>query len=285
MIDSLIGYLLDAFDHTLRQLLLLLGPGLILAFMMQYVSMFLERKLRLLLGSKLYLVMFGALSTTIHETGHAIFCLLFFHRITEMKLFTLDPDERTMGYVRHSYNPDNKFQVFGNLFIGIGPILFSAFLIYLLSQWYVGYDLRNIIDLNFNGSVSMGFFRFLAETFTRIVTGMAAFVPWFFSHIQLGDLSTWIFLYLAFVIGSAVNLSPADIRGARSGFFVLIIVLFLANIIASTLFQVHLTASAAKLSTLYSFFYSIMALALFLNCVLLVATCGLQILFRVFRRP
>jgi len=89
---------------------------------------------------------------------------------------------------------------------------------------------------------------------------MTVFVPLFLSHVQLTALSTWLFFYLAFVIGSSMNLSSADIRGAQSGFTVLVIV----NIIASILFLVHLTESVAKFSTMYSFFYSIMALAVFL---------------------
>ncbi|MBQ9785746.1 MAG: hypothetical protein IJW29_09610 [Clostridia bacterium] len=82
-----------------------------------------ERLFVRLVGSSRFIYVSSVIGTPIHETGHAIMCLLFGHRITEMKLL-LPPGHPsgTLGYVSHDYNPRNPWARLGNLFIGIGPI-------------------------------------------------------------------------------------------------------------------------------------------------------------------
>lgn len=65
----------------------------------------------------------SVVGTPVHELGHALMCIPFAHRITDMKLL-LPPSRRsrTLGYVEHSYNRKNPWAVFGNLFISFGPI-------------------------------------------------------------------------------------------------------------------------------------------------------------------
>ena len=65
----------------------------------------------------------AVIGTPVHELGHALMCIPFAHRITDMKLL-LPPSRRsrTLGYVEHSYNRKNPWAVFGDLFISFGPI-------------------------------------------------------------------------------------------------------------------------------------------------------------------
>lgn len=76
----------------------------------------------------------GGLGTFIHELSHAIMCIIFGHRIDDIKLlkFNLNDDQEqegnkgSLGYVNHSYNPHSVWQLIGNLWIGLAPIFGCA---------------------------------------------------------------------------------------------------------------------------------------------------------------
>ncbi len=75
----------------------------------------------------------SVIGTPVHECGHALMCLLFGHKITAVKLWSLGKDG-TYGYVEHRYNRKNLWARLGNLFIGLGPI-FSGLGVIVLVLW------------------------------------------------------------------------------------------------------------------------------------------------------
>ncbi len=84
----------------------------------------------------------SVVGTPIHEFGHALMCIPFAHRITDMKLLMFPTRRsRTFGYVEHNYNRKNVWAVFGNLFISFGPIFSGLAVIVLVlnlcfpTQW------------------------------------------------------------------------------------------------------------------------------------------------------
>lgn len=103
--------------------------------------------------------------TPVHESGHALMCLLFGHKITDMRLWCPLRSDGTLGYVEHTYKKKNIYMVLGNMFIGMGPIfsgLLFTFLVmllcfpqafkgYILSVFSGGYSSFDLSDLLSDG--------------------------------------------------------------------------------------------------------------------------------------
>lgn len=210
-------YVVDGVLTTGKQLLLLFGPMFAIAFTMNFLSGVMERKLTRLFGMKLYLFLFAWLGTTVHESGHAIFCLIFRHKINEIRFFHPDPETGTLGYVNHSYNPKSLYQNIGNFFIGIGPIILGAIVIYLSTKFLL--HGISVVPTNSEGHSFSGAFSQATDIFMGIFT-MDNFTSWKF----------YLFVYIALSVGSAINLSPPDIKGAAHGFFIITLALLLLNL-------------------------------------------------------
>ena len=103
MVETILLYIWKATLTSLVQIGILFVPGLVLTLVVNYVSTLLQRRALLTIGRGWYLGLFGWLGTIIHELGHALFCIIFRHKITEMKLFDPDPETGTLGYVQHTY--------------------------------------------------------------------------------------------------------------------------------------------------------------------------------------
>src|SRR5690606_23839416 len=114
-------------------LLTLVGPIVLLAFIMNFISRKNESLGYKVMGQNVYLYGFAWLGTSIHELGHAIFAILFAHKISEIKLFT-PGSGKSLGHLKHSYTKGNPYQTLGNFFIGLGPILLGSFLL-LVVTW------------------------------------------------------------------------------------------------------------------------------------------------------
>ncbi len=121
------------------------------------VAWFARKVFMYFVGDSATLVLYASsvVGTPVHELGHALMCIPFAHRITDMKLL-LPPSRRsrTLGYVEHSYNRKNPWAVFGDLFISFGPI-FSGIGVMILvlslcfpTQWNAYLDSSRMIVEN-----------------------------------------------------------------------------------------------------------------------------------------
>lgn len=204
------NWLLQALAHGLVVSLPLLLPALL----MQWASRTLEREAVRTLGARAYLLLFGWLGTATHELGHALFHVLFGHRITRMKLFSLDPQSESLGYVRFEFNPGRLWHRLGLFFAGIGPILFGSACILMAArvllpggQLYPGPAPHEV--LNELGGIPAWLQTLPSATWelaTRLLHGIGS--------------GTWrapLFLWLAFSVGSSITLSTADLRLAARG--------------------------------------------------------------------
>ena len=179
---GIISYVGSAIWNTVLFLLFGILPWIAVAFIMQLLSNSIRKSLAKLLGIQgyIYLTCPGVM---VHEIGHAVFCLIFRHKIVEMKLFSPEEDG-TLGYVNHSYNPNSFYQRIGNFFIGTGPIWFGVAVLCLIS-WLLLPDEMQISD--------------------------------FFSLNFWGRWQSYIWLYLALTISSHITLSPPDLAGSVDG--------------------------------------------------------------------
>lgn len=179
---GLINYIGQVIWQTILFLLIGVLPWIAVALVMQLLSNSIRKSLAKIFGIQGYIYL-TAPGVMIHEIGHAIFCLIFRHKIVEMKLFSPEEDA-TLGYVNHSYNPNSFYQRIGNFFIGTGPIWFGVAVLCLIS-WLLLPNEMQISD--------------------------------FFSLNFWGRWQSYIWLYLALTISSHITLSPPDLAGSVDG--------------------------------------------------------------------
>ena len=249
------NYLTRVLEHTGSQILVFIVPALILALLMQVVTRSVAISATQTFGNKGYLYLFGWIGVPVHEFGHALFCLIFMHKIDEIKLFQPDSETGTLGYVRHSYNPSNLYQRCGNFFIGIGPIILGSLVIFVSAKLLMSSTLTLHSAPRTDGIVE------------SLLSASSGAFDYFLNLFQMEALSRWqtyLFLYISFSVGSTITLSPPDIKGAFSGFITLVITVLVLNAITLP-FGDFGNSLYTLLSPGYQFFYAILFFVLLTN--------------------
>jgi len=128
---------------------------LVIPFVFVTLLTFLNRNTKAFLAngfgvnSELYL---GFIGIFFHELSHLVTAVLFGHRIDKVRLLKRPHPHRrgadgepdlALGYVNHTWNQRNWYQVTGNLFIGIAPIFGCAAVLLgltalLIPSWFQG---------------------------------------------------------------------------------------------------------------------------------------------------
>jgi hypothetical protein len=265
LLTDILGYIWQVILGTITQLFMLLGPLLLLAFIMHFVAKKNENLSYKVMGPKVYLYGFGWLGTAVHELGHAIFALIFRHKITKINLFNIKADNGQLGFVNHSYNPKSTYQRIGNFFIGIGPILFGSILLYFFSWLFFGFGYSKIAAYEF----------VTEDIFTWSNFGVIISTTWnnvwsYFGVVFAGPRSGFfkilLFIYLLYSIGSSITLSKSDIKGSLDGFIYFVISLFVFNLLSSWIGDFMLWLIIDSL-VLFSGFYFILILSILINLI------------------
>ncbi len=202
----------------------------------------------------------GLIGTPIHELGHAFFCLIFFHKIKEIKLFQPNSQDGTLGYVSHSYNPKNIYQQIGNFFIGIGPILFGTGILVLLMRFCIPGVFFGFITQVGSASTS--------NLFPTVLSGMTVL----FNPVNFQNGLFWVFFIVAILITLHMSLSMADVKGSVVGFLFLAVFMLLVNIGLYFLptIQSAVTVTCIRIGIFSIYFFSIaIAVSLALNLIAL----------------
>ena len=183
---------------------------LVLAVLLQLVTLSLRRRWYEVLGERSWITL-AVPGTVVHETGHALFCLLFRHRILEMKLFAPAPDG-TMGMVNHSWDSRSFYQRAGNFFIGTGPIITGSCVIALLTVVLMPEVWE---ELDFPELYSF------SDLWAALLSLLCRMVRTFCSAQVWSKWQTWVWVISTLLIGSHVTLSREDLKNAAAGIWLI----------------------------------------------------------------
>lgn len=212
----------------------------------------------------------GFFGTPVHEIAHALMCLVFGHRIHEVKLFQISSDDGTLGYVKHSYNKKNVYQVIGNFFIGVAPITVIAVVLYLLSLWLVPGMAAEMFAHTQSITMEAG----LGSAFKSVFLSIGEFFSF------AGSGKWWLFLFISSFLTLHMTLSGADIKGAWGGLIVLLLLLLLLDIIFALVSVSILNGFTQFCLSVGGYLTSILMLALIISLIV----TGISFLFKLFVR-
>lgn len=171
-------------------------------------------------GGRTVCILTGLIGTPVHEGAHALACLLFGHRISEVKLFDLDPSDGTLGYVRHSYNPKSFYQRLGNFFIGTAPVVVISLLMALIAYLVLPEMFFAVREELAGGS------------FSTLGGALAAFGRAFAAMFSFAARPRWwALLFAGLLFCLHMSLSRADVKGALGGLFFVLVLLAAANVV------------------------------------------------------
>lgn len=234
MIKDFIYFIVVILSKTIIDLFRLFGSIILFGFILYVLSSLTRRIFAKTLGSKTEVYLTGWIGTPIHELSHALFCLIFRHKINDIKLFNTKSD--TIGYVLHSYDSRSWYQQIGNFFIGVGPIIIGTLIVYLLFILLAPELKSNIFKMPhvqykemFNSEILSilyysvsNIFVYTYNIFINIIKNVAA-------YSSFKSITFWIFLYLSISIASHMELSPADLSHAWKGMIVIFAVSLILN--------------------------------------------------------
>jgi len=245
MFNDIIYFILYVFVRTITQIFNLFGQVIIFGFILYALASITRIIYARTLGSKAELYITGWLGTPIHEVSHALFCILFNHKIDDMKLLDLRSSNGVIGYVTHSYDIRSWYQQAGNFFIGVAPILVGSVIIYLITTIFSPEIKNNLftsietlpMSKNIMDIKSM-FFLSISNTlmiFTSATNIIQTLITTLLENNYFSKPSFWIFLYIAISVSSHMELSPADISHAWKGIIVIVAFMLILNTIIAFL--------------------------------------------------
>jgi hypothetical protein len=272
-------FIFEVLKLTFLQFFIVLGPFLIIAFLLHFVSSWFQISLYNLLGERPYHILFGKLSTIIHEFGHAIFCFIFRQKVRYIDL------SRDNAHVGREIKPGNVFQFIGEFFVGIGPILLSIAILYLLAFLFFKETIllhftdleTSYLDFETFESIKR-FLRILNTTFFAVIYN-------FFTAENLMNWKFYIFLYALIIAGDSMALSKNDIRIFLPSLTIPLAVFLIFSIFDQIEGKTTDTYVLYSISKYYSSFISVMLLCLLFNLLINIPLFVLSMLKRmVFHR-
>lgn len=189
-------------------------------------------------------LIFGWLGVVIHECSHLLLALIFGHHVDRVALLRVpdpdNPNDKSLGYVSHSWNDHNFYQRAGNPFIGIAPVI-GCNIVMALATRYLATPVYNQWQSLFG--------------FGSPAAGNPAWWQWLL----------WLIIIINISIGG-FDLSRADLQNASHGLLMTTVLLIVASGILT--FTVDASNFAYQLQSWLLPFYACLALAIGLNAIL-----------------
>ncbi len=245
----------DLIIATLSQMASLFAGVFIFGLLIHFISQLTFKSLERSFGSKgVYFVAW--LGTPIHELGHALFCVIFLHRIVEIKFFKPDPVTGTLGYVSHTWSKTNPWAVLGNFFIGIGPVVLGCAVLFTTFYFLIPNSSQVWDSIIFEVS-EMGEGQSMGSYWAVFQSSSLALVKIIFTLANLASWQFWVFVYLSICVASNIRLSLSDIKGSLSGLGCIILIFLLINflgLITGFGSEKFFPLTASSLGVVYSLF-------------------------------
>jgi len=206
------------------------GGIFVMGFLLYFLAKFTRNLFAKSFGYRSEIYTTAWIGTPVHELGHAIFCILFGHRIRKINLFKPNAKDGSLGSVEHSYSSRNIYQRTGNFFIGAGPLFSGSLLIlvlikFLLPNGDTAFDILSTKP-DLTKTVATGF----SDYFYSIAGRAFSVFPVIFSKANLTHWQFWLFLYLAIAVSSHMSLSPPDVKTMLSGLLTILVLMFVFNL-------------------------------------------------------
>lgn len=230
-LNDFFNFLKQVILSTFSQLSWLLGLLFIFGFVLYVFARLTRITFVKTSGRTLDVIITGWIGTPIHEFGHILFCLLFRHKILDVKLYNPNPKDNTLGFVNHSFDSKSIYQRVGNFFIGIGPIIFGTLVIYTALRFLVPNTKEVFSSISSQSSILIKNLHGEWSGFSTILETTLSTLKVLFNTHNFSSYQFWIFLYLSICISSHMELSPPDIKGAISGLIIIVLLFLVLNII------------------------------------------------------
>ena len=228
---------------------------------------------------KIGIMLTGFIGTVVHEFAHYVLCLVFGHQVVEVAWFRPIQGMRdgVLGYVQHSYNPNNLYEQVGNFFIGIAPLLLGSIFILLLFRTCLPSASKRFTQQMQEQMRRLASDFTLGHIFSLIFKQAGALFRNLFTGENFRKPGFWIFMIAAYSISTHMSLSLADLQGALVG----VGVIFIAIVVGCfVLALVHLPVKrcAGALVKYNAFLISIFSVALIFSAMTLLISAGLYYL-------
>ena len=261
--------MIEIFKLSLLLSLSIIGALIIFGFLIGKI----ESKSNELIYSKLGkygIIGTGIIGTTIHEFSHALLCKIFLHKITDIKWFSLNIEDRELGHVNHTFNKNSIYQRVGNFFIGVAPILVGSILLTLFYKIFLDNSFNTILEnINVNSYLYLGKNFNLIDFFKLLLNQFILFLKSTFTINNLSSISFWIFLFIAISISTHMSLSKADLKNSLDGIIFIFIISVVISIVL-VVFKIPETIILNRLIVFNVFLISFLSIGIFFSLITLI---------------